>query len=159
MHPRRLLGVLCLVVVSLCLGCGPLGPFAGGRLRGEIGPSAVTDWSAVAARRTLQLETNPADPHSVNTWFVAMGPVLYLPTSMIRGPKDPSERGWVANVTADPLVRIRLDGRVYERRLERVGAGSEYDSARAALELKYELDPDERDPEREVWIYRLAPRS
>ena len=88
-----------------------------------------------------------------------MGPVLYLPTSMIRGPKDPSERGWVANATADPLVRIRLDGRVYERRLERVGAGSEYDSARAALELKYELDRDERDPEREIWIYRLAPRS
>jgi hypothetical protein len=119
----------------------------------------VTDWSAVADERTLQLETNPADPHSVNTWFVAMGPLLYLPTSMIRGPKEPSERAWVANVTVDPLVRIGLDDRVYERRLERVSAGSEYDSARAALELKYELDPDERDPEREVWIYRLAPRS
>jgi len=138
--------------------CGPLGPIPGGRLSGEVGPANNSDWSFASDVETAQLETRPDDPHSVNTWFVALGPQLYVPTSMILGPKDPHERGWVVNVQADPRVRIRLDGRVFERRAVRVEGGQEYDRARSALESKYELDPAERDAERQVWIYRLDSR-
>ncbi len=139
------------------LGCGPLGPIPGGRLRGDVVTVEIKDWAFAVEEKTAQIETNPADPHSVNVWFGSLGPHLYVPSSMILGPKDPTERGWVGNVAADPHVRIRIDGRVYERVAVRVTDRDEYAEARAALEKKYELDPEERDAEREIWLFRLDP--
>jgi hypothetical protein len=139
-------------------GCGPLGPLSGGALDGPVHAQPVEDWSFVAAQETCQVETNPAEPHSVNTWCLGDGARLYVPTSMIRGPKVPSEREWVVNVVADPRVRIRIGDEVYEGTAVRVTDAVEYDAARAALEKKYALDPADRDPEREIWIFRLDPR-
>jgi hypothetical protein len=144
------------VALLLALGaCGPIGPLSGGRLSGDVqtGPARCADEVS-----TIQLETNPGEPHSVNAWCVGLGDRLYVPTSMIRGPKLPSERDWVRNATADPRVRIRIEGEIYERNAVRVTEAVEYDAAREALEKKYELDPAERDPEREIWIFRLDPR-
>jgi len=137
---------------------GPLGPFAGGRLSGEVGPAAVADWGFSDEVENAQLEVNPADPHSVNTWCKGIGDRLYVPTSMILGPTDPAERGWVAYVQKDPSIRIRLDGTVYERAMVRVTDQAEYDAARLALEAKYDIAVEDRDPERTIWIYRLDPR-
>ena len=78
---------------------------------------------------------------------------------MIRGPKAPTERDWVKNVAADPRMRIRIAGEIYEGVAVRITDPAEYEAARAGLEKKYELDPADRDPEREIWIFRLDPRS
>jgi hypothetical protein len=147
---------VALLLPLVLSACGPLGPFSGGRLSGEVqtGPARCAQEIS-----TIQLETNPGEPHSVNAWCVGIGDRLYVPTSMIRGPKVPSEREWVRNASADPRVRIRIAGEIYERTAVRVTEAAEYDAARAALEQKYELDPAERDPEREIWIFRLDPRS
>jgi len=75
----------------------------------------VSDWSHVADIETASLETRPSDPHSVTTWFASVGPDLFVPTSMILGPKEPSERSWVNHVREDPRVYIRLGDLVYER--------------------------------------------
>ena len=150
------LGIALMLALA---GCGPLGPLSGGALRGPVHAQPVVDWSFTADVETVQLQTNPADPHSVNTWCVGIGGRLYVPTSMIRGPKSPEERDWVKNVAADPAVRIRIDGDVYERIAIRVSDAAEYDAVRAALEQKYALDPADRDPEREIWIFRLEARG
>jgi hypothetical protein len=153
-------GARALPALLLALAaCGPIGPFSGGALRGDVRTEAPKDWSVAQAHETVQIETNPAEPHSVNTWCVAIGERLYVPTSMIRGPKSPSERDWVKNVAADPRLRIRIDGVIYERTAVRVSDPAEFEAARAALEAKYALDPAERDPEREIWIFRLDPRG
>lgn len=150
-----LIAVLALTLASG--GCGgPLGPFAGGRLRGELGPPLVADWSFASEEKTLALETCPRDARSVQTWFVALESRLYVPTSMIFGTEDPAERGWVRCIEEDPRVRIRLGGLIFERRATRVEDPVEYEVARAALEGRYGLDPQARDPERTVWIYRLS---
>lgn len=141
----------------LLVGCGPLGPLSGGALAGPVHAEPVDDWSFTSAHETVQIETRPADPHSVNTWCVGVGDRLYVPTSMIRGPKNPGERDWVVNVVSDPRVRIRIGDEIYERVAVRVSDAAEYDAARAALEQKYALDPADRDPEREIWIFRLEP--
>ena len=148
------------IVVLAAIGCGgPMGPFAGGALSGEQGSPAMTDWSVADAYETASFETRPSDPHSVTTWFVSVDEKLYVPTSMILGPKDPTERGWVAHVTEDPRVRIRLGDTVYERVAIRVEDQAEFDATRAALEGKYEIEVEDRDPERTIWIYRLDARS
>ncbi len=148
-----------LAAAPLFAACGgPLGPFAGGALSGPVATGAVDDWDFTSAVDHAQLETNPSDPHSVNTWCAGVDGALYVPTSMILGPTDPSERTWTAHVADDPRVRIRLGDTIYERRAVRVEDPAELDAARAALEAKYELDPAERDPDRTIWIYRLDPR-
>ena len=149
-------GVLAVIAF---VGCGPLGPIPGGALSGEVGPTTVDDWSFAADVENAQLETRPDDPHSVNTWFAPVRGNLYVPTSMILGPKTPSERSWVMHVTQDDRVRIRLGEIVFERRARRVADGSdEYAAARAALEVRYEIEAEDRDPERVIWIYRLDER-
>jgi len=153
------MNALRLCVLLALAGCGPLGPLAGGSLRGTLHTKPVGDWEFVDAEQTCQLETNSADPYSVNTWCIGLGERLYVPTSMIRGPKTPGERDWVKNVSADPQLRIRIGDEIYERTAVRVTDAGEYDAARAALETKYGLDPADRDPEREIWIFRLDPRA
>jgi hypothetical protein len=143
----------------LLVGFGPLGPCAGGTLSGTVESAPVGDWAFTSELEQIQLETKPGEPHSVNTWCVGIGDRLYVPTSMIRGPRSPSERDWVKNVTQDPRVRVRVGDAVYERVAVRVEDHVELETARAALERKYELDAEERDPEREIWIYRLDARS
>ena len=140
-------------------GCGPIGPIPGGALSGESGAASVVDWSFADDVENAQIETRPSDPHSVNTWFAAVGERLYVPTSMILGPKTPSKRSWVAHVDEDPNVRIRLGDTVFDRRASRVEDGSpEYQAARLALEARYEIAIVDRDPERTIWIFRLDPR-
>ncbi len=146
--------MLCLAL----LACHPIGPCPGGRLAGEVAAPGSAIEARVFALETAQLETRPSEPHSVHTWFVVIGERLYVPTSMIRGPRDPRERSWTRHVEADPAVRIRIGDRVYERVARRVEDPAEYASARAALEEKYALDPAARDPEREIWIFRLDER-
>lgn len=157
----RVLALALLMALALAsVGCGgPLGPFAGGRLRGELGPPLVADWSFASAEKTLALETCPADPHSVQVWFAAIGSRLYVPSSMIAGAKDPSERRWVRCLEEDPRVRLRVGGVIFERRAVRIEDPAEYEAARAALEARHGLDPLDRDADRTVWIYRLSSRS
>jgi len=155
----RVARLVALAALSL-VGCGPLGPIPGGALSGPLGATDVQDWSFAADVENAQLETRPGDPHSVNTWFAALGPDLYVPTSMILGSNTPTERSWVKHVLDDDRVRIRLGGTVFERRAVRVSDGSdEYRAARVALEARYDIAPEDRDPEREIWIFRLDPRT
>ena len=147
-------------VLLAALACtGPIGPLPGGRLSGEPGPTLVPDWGFTQEHETVQIEVNPADPHSVNTWCIGLGPNLYVPSSMILGPKDPEERGWIGFVKQDPNLRIRIDGKIYQRRAVRVTDADEYETALRALEAKYDEDPADRDPERIIWIFRLEPRA
>jgi hypothetical protein len=150
--------VLLVAIGSFLVSACPIGPLSGGRLGGEVHPSDVTSWSFANGVTTCQLETNPGDPHSVNTWCVGWGQHLYIPTSMILGPTTPTEREWVQNVQTDTAVRVRVDGMVYELDAVRVIDDAEYASVLDALETKYELDPADREPEREIWIYRMQAR-
>ena len=151
---------LAIFASSGFIGCGPLGPIPGGALSGPVGSAQVEDWSFASEVERAQLETRPEDPHLVNTWFAYVDTALYVPTSMILGPKAPSERSWVTHVAVDDRVRIRLGETVFERRAHRLaGDGEEYRVARAALEARYEITAEDRDPERVIWIYRLDPRA
>ena len=146
-----------LVIAVLFLGC-PLGPFSGGRLSGTEHSTPVADWSFVNDVESCQLETNPEDPHSINCWCYGSGSSVYVPSSMILGPTQPTEREWVRNVEANPAVRLRVGKQVYDLRAVRVSDDAEYAEVLRALEEKYEAAPEDREAGREIWLYRMEAR-
>lgn len=152
-------GLLVVLLSGLgLLGCGPLGPLPGGALRGEQTPLAAVRAEFAEGVDVAQLETRPNRPHSVNTWFLIRAGEIYFPTSMILGPTDPSKRSWVQHVAEDPRVRMRIGRRVFEGRAQKMSVGDDQAAVREALEARYDIDPKDRDPDREIWIYQLVPR-
>jgi len=147
---------LLLLLASACVACGPIGPVAGGRLRGTPHEGNLPSWEFVADVETVQLETGPDDPYSVNTWIGSYEGGLYVPTSLILGADDPTEREWVRNVEADPRVRLRIDGTVYELQARRVEDEATLEAVRASLLAKYDSEAD--DHAERAWIYELGAR-
>jgi len=152
-HVSRMLAAATLV--ALLVGCGPMGPIPGGRLRGPV-ETPPAEWSGVEAERTAQLETRPDDPHSINIWTGVVDGRLYIATSLIMGPDEPEERDWVQHVLADPRVRLRVDGSVYELRATRVEDAALVETVREAMIAKYDVEPDAHSSA--AWVFRLEPR-
>jgi hypothetical protein len=112
--------------------------------------AAPADWSFTDAVSTVQLETRPADPYSVNIWVIALGEHLYVHAGANR-----SE--WVEHMEADPNVRIRVDESIYELRASRVDGQDEFDRFSDAYEKKYDRRPRNENVG-EAYLFRLAAR-
>jgi hypothetical protein len=145
--PARLVSLLLLHVV---LGCsGPVMLLPGGSLTGESTP-APSDWVFAGDYGTVQLETRPEDPYSVNVAFTVVDGGIYLNAGN-------TETRWVKNMTQNPLVRLRMDGRLYDLRAERVTGAAEIAAFAEAWtgQSMFRRDPAKLD---KVWIYRLVAR-
>ncbi len=156
-HTARI-ATLLLTLGLLCSACGgPLGPMAGGTLSGPEHSGDEPDWDALLNEiENIQIESNPADPYSVNVWATGHSGALYVPTSLILGPDDPTERTWVNNVVQNPSVRLRIDGTVYPRTAVRVTDEELVATVRSLLMAKYQEDEDEHSSK--AWIFRMDPR-
>jgi hypothetical protein len=122
----------------------------GGELDGtEAAPP--DDWAFTREIDTVQLETRPDDPYSVNVWATALGPALYLHAGANRST-------WVQHMEADPNVRLRIEGSIYPLRARRVEGQDEFDRFADAYEDKYGRRPRNEDVT-EAYLFRLEPRS
>ena len=86
----------------------------------------------------------------MNIWCVRVGESLFVGGSR--------ESTWTRNAAADPEVRLRVNGNVYELRALESTSDEEAEGFLAAVAAKYdrELDPELRA---EAILFRLAPRS
>jgi hypothetical protein len=135
---------------TVTAGCsGPVVLFPGKTLEGQT-VAAPADWSFTDAVSTVQLETRPADPYSVNIWVIALDEHLYVHAGANR-----SE--WVEYMEADPNVRIRVDESIYELRASRVDTQDEFDRFSDAYEKKYDRRPRNENVA-EAYLFRLAAR-
>lgn len=149
MRRHRLATAVALLATAL-LGCG--GPFVllpGGALEGAA-TAAPADWSFTDAVNTVQLETQPRDPYSVNIWMVGLGEAAYVHAGASRST-------WVEHIEADPRVRLRVDESIYELAATRVSAQDEFDRFSDAYEKKYGTRPRNENVA-EVYLFRLTPR-
>jgi hypothetical protein len=138
-------------LVMICfLACGsPTALLPGGALEGAAATPPV-DWSFSDAVDTVQLETRPSDPYSVNLWMIGLAGNAYVHAGASRS-------AWVEYMEADPNVRLRVGDSVYELAASRVTAQDEFDRFSAAYEKKYGNRPRNEDVA-EAYLFRLTPR-
>ncbi len=130
-------------------GCGPCVLFPGGSLDGATAP-VPSDWSFTEEVSTVQLETRPEDPYSVNIWAVGLGSSLYVHAGANRA-------RWIENMEANPDVRVRVEGRLYDLKATRVESADEFARFAEAYEAKYGSRPRNEDV-REAYLFRLERR-
>ena len=140
--------LLLLALLWVPLGCGPFVMFPGGALSGDV-TALPASWAFTDAVDTVQLETNPDDPYSVNVWGVAAGDTFY-----IAGDRD---NQWAQNIRANPNVRLRVDGRIYELTARETRDDADLDAFMAAVKRKYDYEPDTEQRGR-ASLFRLSPR-
>ena len=141
---------LALLPIALLLGCdGPFVLLPGGALEGSVAP-APESWAFTDEVKTVQLETRPADPYSVNIWVIALGESLYVHAGDNRA-------AWVEHLEADPDARLRVGDSIYELAAARVEAQEEFDRFADAYERKYGRRPGNEDVS-EAYLFRLRPR-
>ncbi len=134
---KRILGVvvIALVAAAALLSTRMFEPFIGfpgGALSGAE-QAKPADWGAAAEISTVQIETRPGDPYSINIWGVGVGPDFYIATSA-------EGTTWSHHLDADPAVRLRIGDTVYA--LQAVSVTDEAERARVyeAYTKKYEYD-------------------
>jgi hypothetical protein len=137
----------------------------GMRLAGELVREPVTNWDFSALDELVELESRApwGLAHSVTVVCASTGPNLYVPSVYLEGGGFPESRQWNRNVVRNPDVRIRIDGKLYERRAVLVTDEAERAAAFAAFAAKYPawaewmaLPPAERP---NIAFVRLDPRS
>ncbi len=128
---------------------GPTLLLPGGALEGPT-VAAPDSWAFTDEIDTIQLESGPADPYSVNIWVIALGEHLYVHAGTNRAQ-------WVGNMEADPNVRLQANGSLYELAASRVEGQVEFDRFSDAYESKYGRRPGNEDVT-EAYLFRLAAR-
>lgn len=141
--------LLVSLVSLVSLACGPLVLIPGGELSGEVKPPPA-DWSFTDPIDTIQLETRPSDPYSVNVWGVAVGNGFYVAAG-------DAENAWASHIANDPNVRLRVEDDVYELRATRTEDPAEMEAFLAAALAKYDFEPEPEQRESAA-LFRLEPR-
>lgn len=141
--------MLLLSILACSCGGGPFLLFSGGKLDGQVKPTPAS-FALPGNRQTIQLETRPEDPYSVNVSGAVVEGQLYVSAG------DTLSR-WAANIEANPLVRARVAGSIYELRARRV---VEKPELQAFAVVWTSGNTWSRDPLKlgEVWVYQLGPR-
>jgi len=145
--PSLLPGVCLLLLVSAC--GGPTLVFPGGALDGETA-AAPADWSFTNDVSTIQLETNPSDPYSVNIWATGIADKLYVHAGANRAT-------WVEYLESDSSARVRVEGTLYAVSAARVESQDEFDAFANAYEAKYSTRPRNENVTL-AYLFRLTAR-
>jgi len=100
-------------------------------LRGELVTAPVTDWSFTDNIQTVKIQTQTPLllPYSVAIWCASYNGNLYV--TSYRG------RRWVEDVIQDPHVRVKIDGRLYDRAVSLVSDPAEKAAVLQAKGKKY----------------------
>ena len=141
--------VMASLGLLIAVGCGPIAMIPGGALSGDVKPTP-TDWSFSDSVETVQLETNPDDPYSVNVWGVGDGAHFYIAA----GDKT---NEWAENLRHDPRARLRIGDDLYELRAIEVHDDAQLDTFLAAAKQKYDFEP-EPEQRANAALFRLGPR-
>ncbi len=152
-------GVLLLVVIGFAARYhdGPLGPFPGGAMTGEIVDAPVADWAALLPenadlRKYIEVQVSPDAPRALTTAYTVRDGKLYVHALLA------ARKTWPSLALADDRVVVRVGGRLYPLRAVRVTDPAEL--APLAEQLG-EIEPGAgADADAlPTWYFRMEPRA
>ena len=145
---RGLRVAAALAASLLIAGCEPMFVFAGGELAGTEQP-VPSSWDFTDDFDTVQIETRPADPYSVNVWGVSANRHFYVAAS------DASDAAWARAIEAEPRIRLRVGDDIYRLIAWRTEDPKELDDVTDAYVDKYGGNR-ERSFIQHAWVFRLV---
>jgi hypothetical protein len=158
------LSLLAIAAVALAARFhdGPIAIFAGGPFTtGEPVGGPEPDWSFVRDVREVEFQLLEP-PRSRTTWILEHAGKAYIPCGYMTSWWGRLWKRWPHEAARDPRILLRIDGRLYERRLVRIEAGPEVAPLLAELGRKYgggREVPLELVTSGSLWLYELAPRG
>jgi len=142
-----------LLALALLTACEPSDRRPGLWLRGEVQPfPADMSFTEQHQEIAIQVSTPYFIPHSVTIWCATLGNQLYVAAA------EPETKNWPGWVADNPKVRLKIGGRLFEARLERVHDREEIERVQAVYAEKYGLDPS-RGGEGDSRYWRVEPRD
>lgn len=144
------MGKFFLAIAIVMLSACEYLPFSAGPLEGQVVPMPE-DWSELSAVEIIQLETNPAEPYSVNLWVAEVNEELYVYAG-------DSLATWVEHMQQNPEVRLGHDGEIYLLKGRRVIDQALFDQFAEVWKAKYGNHPRNMSAE-ETYLMLLEPRE
>jgi hypothetical protein len=132
---RTALLPLLVALLACASACQPSDRRPGLWLAGEAAPPPE-DWSFTDEQREIAIEVSAPYglPHSVTIWCASVDGALFVAA------RDPDSKRWPGWVERDPQVRLAIDGRLYDARLERIDDSDRIAPVRRAYAEKYQLE-------------------
>ncbi len=140
---------------------GPLEIVSGGPFKtGELSP-APDDWSFLTERSTIEFQT--LDPVSSRTvWLATYQGRLFIVSGYMNEWYAAIWKKWPHYLEDDNRIILRIDGKLYEQRLNRVMAGPEIIPVLNELSRKYlgggMVTSSDQVTNGDTWMYEIVDR-
>ncbi|MFP6808867.1 MAG: hypothetical protein VB957_17055 [Pseudomonadales bacterium] len=138
---------------------GPMEIIAGGPFTtGELAIGDEPDWSFIKDRLTVEFQLY--EPETSRTIWIAVDEnKLYLISGYMKTGFGKIWKQWPHYVEKDNRALLRVDGKIYERKLIRLGADDLNDKIISEFNRKYKTGLSrEGIASNSAWLYELAPR-
>ena len=158
---NRLVKYIGLPVLALVLILGiayvfrtdPIMMISGKSLSGEE-VAYPNDWLFTNEYKTVKVETNPENPHSVTTLCFVREGKLIIPA------QEGHTKKWPQYVLEDNRVRIKVGDRIYPVSLSLIEKDAKIREIGQFIAMKF---PDREPPEpgegpKNIWLFEVSPR-
>ena len=139
---------------------GPNRFFSGGPLvAGELHTGPEPDWSFTHDIQTIELQLLDP-PRSRRIWISANDGKIYVFSGFMNSTVGRLWKSWPGQAERDGRAVLRIDGKRYERRLERIESGAVLEGITGAIRDKYGYDVSRATVEAgDTWVFEAAPRQ
>lgn len=139
---------------------GPLEIIAGGPFTTGTLTDTPADWSFLTDRDTIEFQTlNP--PRSRTVWLGVHNGKLFIVSGYMTTNYGAVWKQWPHYLENDNRVILRIDGNLYEQRLQRIFDGPDVLPVLREFNRKYgATEPTSIDTvvEGETWVFQVVPR-
>jgi hypothetical protein len=160
-----IVGVLVLAIALLLFGMrfhdGPLEILSGGPFKtGELA-TAPADWSFLTERSTLEFQTmDPAQSRTV--WLAVHDRRLFLVSGYMTTGYGAIWKQWPHYIENDDRIILRIDGKLYQQRLQRILSGADVVPVLSEFSRKYgagDAASDAAVSSGYTWMYEVVSRD
>ena len=133
--------------------------FSGGPLvYGELHAGPEPDWGFTDEIQTIELQLLDP-PRSRRIWIQAHDERIYVFSGFMNTAVGRLWKRWPVQAERDGRAVLRIGGKRYERRLERIESGPELEGITRAIRDKYSYAVSRETVEAgQTWVFEAAPR-